>query len=64
MNSFANSIDTDMGIGSILSNFETPWIMHTVQDSLNMKFRPYKKTIPNYVNILNRQFDMILTVFI
>ena len=61
MNSFANSIDTDMGIGSILSNFETPWIMHTVQDSLNMKFRPFSEPMPNFVDILNRQFDMILT---
>ena len=54
MNSFANSIDTDMGIGSILSNFETPWIMHTVQDSLNMKFRPFSEPMPNFVDILNR----------
>ena len=61
MNSFANSIDTDMGIGSILGNFETPWIMHTVQDSLNMKFRPFSEPMPNFVDILNRQFDMILT---
>ena len=42
MNSYTGSIDTDMAIGTILSNFDSAWIMHSIQDSLNMKFRPFK----------------------
>lgn len=60
MDNYANSIDTDMGIGSILNNFETPWIIHTVQDSLNMKFRPFGEPMPNFVDILHRNFMYIL----
>lgn len=59
-NSFAGSIDTDMAIGSILSNFETAWVMNTVNDSLNMRFRPFAQPMPNYVDILERQFNTIL----
>lgn len=60
MNNYSNTIDTDIGIGSILSNFDTAYIMHTVQDSLNMKFRPFSEPMPNYVDILERQFNSIL----
>lgn len=60
MNDFIGSIDTDMAIGTILSNFETPWIMHTVQDSLNMKFRPFREPMPNFADIVNRQFNTLL----
>lgn len=56
MNNYARSIDTDMAIGTILSNFDSSWILHTVQDSLNMKFRPFGEPMPNFVDILNRQF--------
>ncbi|MBR6289370.1 MAG: hypothetical protein IKR19_08545 [Acholeplasmatales bacterium] len=59
MNGYMNSIDTDAAIGSILSNFETPWIMHTIQDSLDMKFRPFSEAMPNFVDILERQFEVI-----
>lgn len=59
MNNYTRSIDTDMAIGSILSNFETPWIMHTVHDSLTMRFRPFGEPMPNFVDIVNRQFDSI-----
>ena len=59
MENYIGSIDTDIGIGSILSNFETPWIMHSIQDSLNMKFRPFAEPMPNFVNILQRQFDAV-----
>ena len=60
MNNFYSCIDTDSGIGSILSNFETAWVMHTVEDSLNLKFRPFDSPLPNFVDILNRQFDMLV----
>lgn len=60
MNNYTRSIDTDMAIGTILSNFETPWIMHTIEDSLNMKFRPFGEPMPNFVDILDRQFKAVL----
>ena len=53
MNSYTGSIDTDMAIGTILSNFDSAWIMHSIQDSLNMKFRPFNDPMPNFVDILN-----------
>lgn len=56
MQNYNNFIDTDMAIGTILSNFETPWIMNSVQDSLNMRFRPFNEPMPNFVDILSRQF--------
>lgn len=60
MNSYTGSIDTDMAIGTILSNFDSAWIMHSIQDSLNMKFRPFNDPMPNFVDILNRQFAATL----
>lgn len=60
MNNYASSIDTDIGIGSILSNFETAWVMNTIRDSLNMRFRAYDGPMPNFVDILNRQFETLV----
>ena len=61
MNStFLNTIDTDMGIGTILSNFNTNYINHVIDDSLNMKFRPFDGPMPNFVDILERQFNAVL----
>ena len=60
MENYSRSIDTDAAIGSILSNFESAWVMHTVQDSLNMRFRPFSEPMPNFVDITNRQFAAIL----
>ena len=59
MNGYINSIDTDAAIGSILSNFETPWVMHSVEDSLKIKFRPFSEAMPNFVDILERQFEVL-----
>lgn len=50
-------IDTDAGIGTILSNFSTDYIEHVIEDSLNMRFRPFDGPMPNYVDILERQFQ-------
>lgn len=60
MNSFAGSIDTDIAIGSILSNFESAWVMNTIKDSLDMRFRPFAQPMPNFVDILERQFNTLL----
>lgn len=60
MNNYSRSIDTDMAIGSILSNFDSAWVIHTVQDSLNMRFRPFSDPMPNFADITNMQFASIL----
>lgn len=60
MGIYSHSIDTDMAIGSILSNFDSAFILHTVEDSLQMKFRPFGDAMPNFIDILNRQFDSVV----
>lgn len=57
MNGFSTSIDTDAGIGTILSHFSSEYITHVVEDSLNMRFRPFMYgPMPNMVDVLERQF--------
>lgn len=58
MNSY--NIDTDAGIGSILSNFDSDYIMHVIDDSLGKKFRPFDGPMPNMVDIFERKFISIL----
>lgn len=58
--SYAHSIDTDAAIGTILSNFDSDYIKHVIQDSLRLKFRPFSDPMPNYVDIYRRQFISIL----
>ena len=52
-----NSISTDYGLAAILSNFESDYIIHIVQDSLTMRFRPFNTSpMPNIVDIYQRNF--------
>jgi len=52
-----NSIVTDYGLATILSNFESDYIIHIVQDSLTMRFRPFETSpMPNIVDIYQRYF--------
>lgn len=59
MNGYMGTIDTDAGIGTILSHFSSEYINHVIDDSLNMKFRPFDGPMPNMVDILERQFHSI-----
>ena len=54
-----SSIDTDIGIGTILSNFNSEYINHVITDSLNMRFRPFDGPMPNMVDVLERYFVSI-----
>ena len=54
------TIDTDAGIGSVLSNFDSEYIMHVIDDSLANKFRPFDGPMPNMVDVLERQFKLVL----
>ena len=56
MNGYMGNIDTDAGIGTILSHFSSEYIDHVIDDSLNMKFRPFDGPMPNMVDILERNF--------
>ena len=56
MINYTGSIDTDRGIGTILSNFSSDYINHIIGDSLNMRFRPFSGPMPNMVDVLERQF--------
>lgn len=61
MNGYTNSIDTDSGIGTILSHFSSSYIEHIVDDSLKMKYRPFiNEPMPNIVDIINRQINAVL----
>ena len=54
------NIDTDAGIGEILSNFDSDYIMHVVEDSLTKRFRPFDGPMPNMVDVLERQFIAVM----
>jgi hypothetical protein len=55
-----NNIDTDAGIGTILSNFDSDYINHIIDDSLQIKFRPFDTNMPNIPDVLDRNFNAIL----
>ena len=52
-------IDTDQALGTILGNFSSEYILHVVDDSLRIKFRPFSDEMPNLCDILERQFASI-----
>jgi hypothetical protein len=54
-----NSIDTDYGIGVILSRFNSNYIEHVVQQSLARRFNPFGEPMPNIVDVLHRNFDSV-----
>lgn len=58
MNSY--NIDTDAGIGNILSNLDSDYIIHVVDDSLSKKFRPFDEPMANMIDVLEREFILIL----
>lgn len=60
MNGAFGTIDTDVGIGTILSHFNSEYISHVIDDSLQMKFRPFDGPMPNMVSVLERQFQSII----
>lgn len=55
------AIDTDMAIGTILSNFSSDYIQHVMEDSLELdrRFRPFGESMPNFVDVLERNFQLV-----
>lgn len=56
---YFGSVDTDAGLATILSRFDSQYIIDVVQDSLKMRFRPFNLPMPNMVQILERQFEIM-----
>lgn len=61
-NNSAQIINSERAVGTILSNFGSDFIMDVIDDNLKMKFRPFHSGSPNYVNILEQQFNMTKTM--
>ena len=60
MNGYTRSLDTDAGIGTILSHFDSAYIEHIVSDSLQMKYRPFSNApMPNIIDILQRELNVV-----
>ena len=55
-----SQIDTDYGIGTILSRFDSEYITNLISTSIEQKFRPFSEPMPNIVAVLSRQFKGIL----
>jgi len=55
-----SNIDTDYGIGTILSRFDSEYITNLIQTSIEQKFRPFSEPMPNMVAVLSRQFKGVL----
>lgn len=53
------SIRSDNALTSILSNFDSNYIISTVRDSINMRFRPYESPLPTLSSFEN-SFQAIL----
>ena len=56
---YFGSVDTDAGLATILSRFDSQYIVDVVSDSLKMRFRPFNLPMPNMVQILERQFQIV-----
>ena len=55
-----SNIDTDYGLGTILSRFDSEYITNVVRESIEMRFRPFKDPMPNMVAILSRDFKAVM----
>lgn len=62
-NSANTNINIDNAVASILSNFDTDYIINVVEDSLEMKFRPYSQPMPNIVYSYEQYFRQYLDAF-
>lgn len=55
-----SNIDTDYGIGTILSRFDSEYITMVIQSSIANRFRPFSEPMPNMVAVLSRQFESVV----
>ncbi len=57
-NSSLQIVNSERAVGTILSNFSTEFIMDVINDQLKMKFRPFMPGSPNYVTVLEENFNL------
>lgn len=57
-NSSLQIINSERAVGTILSNFSSDFIMDVIGDHLKMKFRPFTPGSPNYVIVLENNFNI------
>lgn len=50
-NTIIAGIRSDNALATILSNFETEYIVNMTKDSINMRFRPYETSLPSLYSI-------------
>jgi len=53
------TIDTDRALADILGNFSDEYIEDLLQQSFTWVFRPFNNPLPNYVYIINQQYQGI-----
>ena len=55
-----NFVDTDYGIGTILSRFDSNYINGCIQTAIETRFCPFSDPKPNMIGILSRDFKATL----
>lgn len=55
-NQVINNINTDNALANILDRLSPDYIFHIIEDSVNMRFRPYNTPMPNIVYSLEQTF--------
>ena len=61
-NKTISNINADKALTSILSNFDSNYILHIVTDSLEMKFRPYSNSLPGIYSIEGKFINLLENV--
>lgn len=58
-NNIIAGIRSDNALATILSNFDTEFIINMVRDSINMRFRPYETSLPS-LHSIEASFQAVL----
>lgn len=61
-NEVLTNMKTDAALSSILSNFETSYIVHAIETGIDMRFRPYNTAMPS-LNTIEQNFQICLANF-
>lgn len=61
-NEILTNIKTDQALNSILEKFDTNYIIHIVEDSINLRFRPYNTAMPG-LNSIEEYFQRNINNF-
>lgn len=62
-NDIINNINIDSAVSQILSYFDPFYIINVIDDSFNMRYRPYNLQMPNLIVAYEERFKMIKDQF-